>query len=90
MIKELDQKALLELLKKDITIGFPVSKLTEEFETSFKLSDENVTFTGNSLNNVITVSEPLFDSYPLNEEGLSKAVNDLWKWLEDFEKSISC
>ncbi|CCO46657.1 hypothetical protein VIBNISOn1_1840040 [Vibrio nigripulchritudo SOn1] len=89
MLRELDQKAVLKLLKMNVSIVLPEQGLIEPYEHMFSLNGENITLTGNSLNGVILVSGFHITDFPLTETGLAEAIENIGNLLAEFNQSIN-
>ncbi len=85
VIEKLDQSAVLELLRLNVSVKLPEQELIETYENIISLNS-GITLTGNSLNDVIEVTGFHISHYPLSEVGLSTALEDISNALADFNQ----
>lgn len=85
----LHEESVLEMLQNDAQIGLSANKIIEEYDDLLTLGVKYITITGDSLNESITVGDPLVAVFPLTQDGLETAINALQDWIDEFASSMN-
>lgn len=84
----LHEESVLNMLQNDAQIGLSTNKIIDQYDNLLTLGVKYITITGDSLNETITVGDPLFAIYPLTQNGLDTAINALQEWIDELASSI--